>query len=292
MGKPIKAKGTLLLIFGALLALLGVVALLAVARGIVMADFLHWQRSLPELAFSWGAVCTGFVLTGFGVAGRKKARRFRKYLSLIGKRDNVPIDSLAKAMPVSFKKACDDLQDMLDSGILPCGYLDLAKGRLVLSDAGLAEDPAPKEQPKIPADETDILRQIRQINDDIDDEAMSAQIDRIQEITARILEFQKQNPDRAGELRSFLDYYLPTTLKLLRSYAQLEAQGVEGSNISASKAGIENTMEKIVAGFEARLDQLFQTEALDISSDIAVLEQMLRKDGLSQEDELKIELER
>ena len=109
---------------------------------------------------------------------------------------------------------------------------------------------------------------------------MSRKIDRIGEITGKILDYQRQNPAKAGQLRQFLNYYLPTTLKILKAYAQMDAQGVQGSNISAAKARIEGMMDKVVEGFEKQLDQLFQTDAMDITADVAVLERMLDSDGL------------
>ena len=113
---------------------------------------------------------------------------------------------------------------------------------------------------------------------------MSAKIDRIAVITGKILDYQKKNPGQDAELRSFLDYYLPTTLKILRAYAQLDAQGISGENINSAKIRIEGMMDKVVEGFEKQLDRLFQTETLDITSDVQVLEQMLKKgaglDGL------------
>ena len=77
-----------------------------------------------------------------------------------------------------------------------------------------------------------------------------------------------------------MSYYLPTTLKILRSYAQMEAQGIEGENISAAKDRIEGMMDKVVDGFEKQLDRLFQDDAMDITTDVEVLERMLDKDGL------------
>ncbi|MEG1241306.1 MAG: hypothetical protein RSD46_08180, partial [Oscillospiraceae bacterium] len=74
---------------------------------------------------------------------------------------------------------------------------------------------------------------------------------------------------------------LPTTLKILRAYAQLEAQGIEGDNITAAKDRIEGMMDRVVEGFEKQLDRLFQNAALDITSDVEVLEKMLNNDGLS-----------
>ena len=192
-------------------------------------------------------------------------------------------------MPISVHKACDDLQEMLDTGILSTGYLDMSSGRLILNDEGLREEePAP--QPEEAAEEKDtldindddaVLGEIRRVNDAIADEEMSRKIDRIGEITGKIFAYQKQNPGKAGQLRSFLGYYLPTTLKILNAYAQMEAQGIEGENIRSAKKRIEGMMDKVVEGFEKQLDKLFQNDAMDITTDVEVLERMLEKDGLS-----------
>ena len=77
-----------------------------------------------------------------------------------------------------------------------------------------------------------------------------------------------------------MNYYLPTTLKLLDSYALLEAQGIEGDNITASKKEIERTMDTLIAGFEKQLDRLFSSQAMDITADVEVLEGMMAQDGL------------
>ena len=129
-------------------------------------------------------------------------------------------------------------------------------------------------------DDDAVLGEIRRLNDDIDDPVMSQKIDRIGEITGKIFAYQKQSPNRAGQLRSFLSYYLPTTLKILRAYARMEEQGVEGENIRSAKARIEGMMDKVVEALDKQLDALFADEALDISTDITVLEQMLAQEGL------------
>ena len=97
------------------------------------------------------------------------------------------------------------------------------------------------------------------MNDAIEDPVMSEKIDRIGEITGKILDYQRKNPNKNSQLRSFLNYYLPTTLKILKAYAQMEAQGIEGENISAAKERIEGMMDKVVEGFEKQLDKLFRT---------------------------------
>ena len=82
----------------------------------------------------------------------------------------------------------------------------------------------------------------------------------------------KQNPDKLPQMRKFMDYYLPTALKLLKTYAELDAQGVEGENIRESKQRIEQVMDTLVTAFEAQLDRLFEDDALDVSTDIDVME--------------------
>lgn len=263
--------------------------LLAVGGGLTLLSDLWAVSSLldlfTDLALECGVLAAGLTMLGVGISRRKRAARYRRYLSLIGNRDDLSIDALAEAMPVSYKKACADLQDMIEAGHLPsAGRLDQRTRRLMLS-AVLEDAQAPsgvKTEPVKNKDTEDaVLREIRELNDRIDDEKMSRKIDRIGEITARILDYQRGNPESAGELRSFLDYYLPTTLKLLRAYAQMEEQGVEGKNIGEVKASVETAMDKVVDGFEKQLDKLFRTDALDITSDIQVLEQMLQKDGLA-----------
>ena len=251
-------------------------------------DALSWgglTYMLSDLATLLGFVGLGALLLGLGLSRTRKGRRCRKYLALIGRRESIPLQALAKAAGVSRHRLVDDLQDMLDDGLLPTGYLDLDRDLLVLNEEGIPVDtppqPEPEEQEQADQDDNAILLEIRQVNDAIPDPVMSAKIDRIGEITGRILDYQRQNPGKDSQLRSFLNYYLPTTLKILRSYAQLDAQGVEGENISAAKARIEGMMDKVVEGFENQLDKLFQDSAMDISSDVAVLEQMLEKDGLS-----------
>ena len=82
------------------------------------------------------------------------------------------------------------------------------------------------------------------------------------------------------QIRRFLDYYLPTTLKLLNAYDRMSGTGVSGENIDTTLAKVEGMMRTIVAAFEKQLDSLYGAEALDISTDITVLENMMAREGL------------
>lgn len=272
--------GTALTVVGTIFSLCFAVS----CFGVIAGTGLSGARAITGAFTTFGFLCASLFMTGMGLSMTRRARRQRLYLGLIGQRSSIFISDLAGAAGVPEKKAIADLQRMLSDGILPMGYIDRATGRLVLTDQGY-EPPQDwvkqAEGGKKSASSDDaILREIKAINDAIPDEEMSRKIDRIGEITGKILDYQRQNPAKAGQLRQFLNYYLPTTLKILKAYAQMDAQGVQGSNISAAKARIEGMMDKVVEGFEKQLDQLFQTEAMDITADVAVLERMLDSDGL------------
>ena len=263
-----------------------------VVLGIIFAASLGFSTLMclisnaPIGAFVLGLLTLGgLTMLGGGIKLNRRKERMLNYLAYIGTNREVNLAHMAASFGVPIKKLCKDLRYMLAKNILPTGYLDLAVGKLFLTETGYQAPSAKPEETTQPqqseADDDAILREIRQINDDIPDEVMSAKIDRIEEITRKILTYQKSHPERASQLRSFLNYYLPTTLKILRAYAQLDAQGIEGENISAAKARIEGMMDQVVAGFEKQLDKLFQDDAMDISSDVKVLENMLKKDGLS-----------
>ena len=134
-----------------------------------------------------------------------------------------------------------------------------------------------------------VLQQIRADNDLIADPEISRKIDRIETLTGKIFDYLEKHPERAGELQTFMDYYLPQTLKTLETYARLEAEGIETDSIRQAKAKISGILDKLCDGYEKQLDKLFQTDAMDITADIAVMEQMLKKDGLT-EDEFAFEI--
>ncbi|WP_297234314.1 5-bromo-4-chloroindolyl phosphate hydrolysis family protein [uncultured Flavonifractor sp.] len=284
--RPSLGKGKAMTIIGAIMAVLFGIA--TVSGLPVVSSIWGFPMSLAAMSPVIGLFAGGLALMAAGSISTRKAKRFRKYLALIGRRESVSVVQLAHAMPVSVRKACSDLQEMLDEGILPAGYLDMSSHELILSDEGLKDEPEPEkteeaqeEEPLDLRDDDAVLREIRRLNDDIDDPAMSRKIDRIGEITSKIYGYAKQNPGKEDQLRSFLNYYLPTTLKILKAYARMEDQGVEGENIRTAKARIEGMMDKVVDGFEKQLDRLFEVDTMDITADVEVLERMLEKDGLS-----------
>ena len=290
-------KGKQLALLGGGLSVVTVLAL-AVSMRNVMYWLIHGESAwfLDDLLAQLPALCVlavGLGLLVDGIRRQRRAGRFRGYLAMIGEKKSVAISALASATGRPKNKVCADLEDMLDAVLFPSGYLNYGGDRFVLG-GGLEDQPesqatapAAKAQPQpSKADrgaENAILDEIRQVNDQVANEKLSAQIDRIGVITAKILEYQKSRPEKAPQLHSFLSYYLPTTLKILRAYGQLESQQIAGENITAAMTRIEGMMDKVVEGFEKQLDQLFQGDTMDITADVDVLEQMLARDGLTGE---------
>ncbi len=127
------------------------------------------------------------------------------------------------------------------------------------------------------------IKQMRELNGRIKDKKISQQIDQLEGLSDDIFRHVTQNPGKLPQIRKFMNYYLPTTLKLLGTYADLAEQRVRGQNITATMHKIESMMDTIVVAFEKQLDSLFGTEAMDISTDITVLENMLQREGLTHE---------
>ena len=132
------------------------------------------------------------------------------------------------------------------------------------------------------------IAEMKRLDDNIADAGISADIVRLEQVSEKIFEEVKRDPKKLPKIRRFMDYYLPTTLKLLNSYDRMSATGVSGENIDTTLAKVEGMMRTIVAAFEKQLDSLYGTDALDISTDITVLETMMAREGLT-EQEMKAE---
>ena len=136
---------------------------------------------------------------------------------------------------------------------------------------------------KMIADGQLAMKEMRRLDDNIKDEVISGQIRKLEELSGKIFEVVQQKPEKLPQIRKFMDYYLPTTLKLLNAYDRMGAQGVSGGNIGATMERVENIMGTIVTAFEKKLEALFGAEALDISTDITVLENMMAREGLAED---------
>ncbi len=125
------------------------------------------------------------------------------------------------------------------------------------------------------------LDALHTLNARIPDEALSRSIDRMETAGRAILKEVAESPEKAREIRKFAAYYLPTAVKVLTQYAELEAAGAAGENAQALEREVKANGEIIARAFEAQLDALFAGDVLDVSSDLDVLNAMARGDGLA-----------
>ncbi len=122
----------------------------------------------------------------------------------------------------------------------------------------------------------------------IENPAVRAKADSLGGTCQRIFDYVRQNPKSADDLRKFMNYYLPTLQKLLTTYEVMEEQGVEGENITASKARITQMLDTMDQAFEKQLDALFGEAALDIDTDITVMEGMMAQEGLTDKGKMEM----
>ena len=127
------------------------------------------------------------------------------------------------------------------------------------------------------------LRDISAVATKIENPEVRAKADKLGGTCQRIFDYVRQNPRSADDLRKFMNYYLPTLEKLVKTYELMEEQGVEGENITASKERISQMLDTMDLAFEKQLDALFGDTALDIDTDITVMEGMLAGEGLTDE---------
>ena len=239
----------------------------------------------------------------------KKFQRTARYAALIGDKDSISLMKLASATSQKIGRVKRDLQRMIDEGCfgnlayidqgnlcfmrtpdaVPDGVMQEMDNRRssmssVASDLGATET----ENDNGLSDYGAILKKIRFLDDEIQDEAVSSKIRRIESVTRNIFTYVEVHPEKKPQIRMFMNYYLPTTLKLLESYKCIEQMGVAGKNMQETKQNIEKIMDMLVVGFDQQMDQLFKDESLDITSDIEVLETLMNRDGLTMRSDFTV----
>ena len=279
-------------------------AFLMAGASVLMDSVLPGLMVLPL-----GAAVLGF-LGGIGLilsgnARLNMIRRFKAYRKELGDRTQCSLEKLAAGVGKSVNFVRREVTRMIDSGLFLQGHLDQEKTLLITShetyrnfeasrlefekrqrEAAQAKLEAEKNPGNVQLQEVldrgeAFVAQIRKCNDDIPGEEISAKIDRMEDIVRRIFQRARTNPEVLPDLKKLMDYYLPMTVKLLTAYADMDAQPIQGQNIQASKREIEETLDTLNMAFENLLDDLFRDTALDVSSDITVLQTLLAQEGLT-----------
>ena len=278
-----KTLTTLCTIFGGIFLLVGIGNLVDVA------DLWAYYQDFGELFTGLAQVVGGGAALFTGLRMDRARKLEHKLDKIVGNRDNIPLDELFAAAGIDAAKGRAAVEQAIDHGYFGAdAYIDYRTNVLVVRGAApqppeaAAPEPAPQQDPQ--DQYASLQQQLRQANDAISDPVMTAKISRLEELSARIFALAKKDPDKKAQLQKFMDYYLPTALKLLNTYAQLSAQDIQGENITDAKQSIERSMDLLITAFENQLDKLFQSDALDVSADVAALEGMLNLDGLTGPD--------
>lgn len=253
-------------------------------------------------------VSAAFMVKGIMLSGR--VRRYRSYTKVIGQRAYCQVRELVAAVGKSNKVVVRDLQKLIEGRAFLNGHLDAQNTCLMLDDATYRQYLETQEayrQRKLEEQQRQqrnrnifssdgldnpelvkaieegnrYIEAIRKANDAIPGEEISEKLYRLETLIQKIFEVLKQKPDQLSKLRRFMQYYMPTTLKLVQTYQELDVQPVAGENIQQSKAEIEQTLDTINFAYEKLLDSFFEDAAMDIRSDISVLETMLAQEGLT-----------
>lgn len=282
----------------------GIFTLAGVISFIALSAAVSHMFLVPLIIFGVLAA-GGFYL---GTRGTKKIRllnRYRSYVRQIDHRLSIPIQQLADRAHKSVAFVAKDLQNMINQRLFYEAHVDTQDNYFLLSDQAYEDYRSARleyyEQKKIIEKEQEkhkvsdecqklidegqsYIRHIRECNDDIPGEEISRKLDKMEQLVQRIFDEVRIHPEVAPDLQKMMDYYLPTTSKLLDAYRELDKQPVAGDNIRSTKAEIEQTVDTLNVAFEKLLDSLFVDRAWDISSDISVLNTMLAQEGLKEDD--------
>ena len=296
---------------------LGITSLVTLGRFFALftgdTTFAGW---IVNLVFLFGF----YSMVRLGVGQKKRLKRAERYLQLCDYRVYGQIEHLAKGTGKSRNYVIKDIQKMLALGIFPEGHLDEQKtcfmlndvvykqyleaennrrlreleSRKALEDSKAPEPAAQQPEPEVSraqeselhsmVDEgTEYIRKLRDLNDRIPGEVISAKLFCLENLLRDIFESVKQHPEQMDRMHKLMSYYLPTTLKLVESYERFDKVSAPGPDIIKAKAEIENTLDTINQAFRELLNNLFQDSVFDVTTDAQVLKTMLAKEGLTRE---------
>ena len=283
-----KAVSVILLLISIALFILGINTIAGASRDIWINNLNRWSDLYLGVFYLIG----GFISFFTRNIGVRRLARYKRYYVFVSERSIVTLNEISRSTGVSSRIVKHDIQNMIDEGYLNRGaYIDSELGCLVLSAGAAddlrraAEDAGEMAQPTNTYGSEnqfmETISEIREIRGTIVDASISDKTIQIEELTAKIFRIVEENPEKLPQIRRFSDYYLPTTMKLLRSYVTLEKQDISGENITTTKESIKRILDTLVQGYEQQLDQLFKTDAIDIAADINVLENLMQQDGLT-----------
>lgn len=256
------------------------------------------------------------ILSARGSALRKRLQRFRRYTDMFHGQPYYSINDLASALGLKRGAVLKELRKMISIGMFPEGRIDEQETCIMLNKESYKQYQELKNNVKMQEldntkreNTTNInkttsnhintmdeevrkaiesgrlcIQQIRAANDAIPGEEISKKLDRLEEVMSKIFHYIEEHPSQLIDIQKFMDYYMPTTLKLVNAYKEFDKLSVQGDNITTAKKEIEETLNTINYAFENLFDSLYEDVTMDVSSDISVLETLLAQEGLTQKD--------
>ena len=311
MEKKGSVSGTLCTVFGGIglgfsgLGLLVQLLLAAFSAASLSAAILPGVLSLVFLE-----------MISYGNGQRRRLQRAEKYLELCGTKMYGVITEMARYTGKSVRYVKKDLRKMLKAGMFPDGHLDdketcfmlndviyhqyletekayleqknLEEQAKQMPDTGTAQDAAQTEREQelhsMVAEGMECIRHLRDLNDRIEEEAISEKLYRLENLLKEIFDRVQEHPEQMHRMHKLMDYYLPTTLKLVEQYAEFDEVSSPGEDILDAKKEIGKTLDMINQAFVTLLNNLFQDAAFDAAADAQVLQTMLAKEGLTESD--------
>ena len=243
------------------------------------------------------------MVANYGKKGREVVEHYKLYRKILSVNGYANIADIAKVTDIPEDKVRKELKSMTRAGMFKQGHFDDRETCFIASDEMYqlyrrAEDNSKRlreeaekerrEQGYVSAELKEVLdkgsgyvKLIREVNDDIPGREVSDKLEKMEKIVTKIFETVRENPEQADKLSMFMDYYLPTTAKLIIAYRDMDRKEVQGENIMSAKQEIENTLDMINEAFEKLFDSMFKEQSLDVQTDIDVMRTMMKQQGLA-----------
>lgn len=303
---PGKAGPIVMMIIGYLIAFIFGITGMGLALMMIPAS-AYEPAAIPIFGASAGFMVPFFAGgMALGIAGSKKLgmrRRFMKYIAVLQGGSYCQIKQLASRVGKKERFVVKELKKMIEKGYFPEGHIDdhqtcfigdnatysqyiAARDSAAQTEAREAAQAAytPDEIQNVIDEGRAYIRTIREANDAIYDPVISEKLYRMEIIVQKIFEYVRSNPDQVGQLRKFMNYYMPTTEKLVKAYQKMDGETVLGQNMTRAKEEIAQTLDTINEAYEKLYDSMHIDIAMDVSSDISVLKTMFAQEGLSKDE--------
>lgn len=285
-------------------------------------SFINMRKAIPFWII-FGILSGGsFFLFRKGSSDRKRLNRMKRYLALFADKMYINLSELAQHTGKSTDYILKDIRKMLALGFFPEGHLDKQETCLMLDDATYREylrlekerktyelecntqnvqsavsssgtansstnaqsDDTNTELMTMISEGQEYIRKLHELNDLIPGEVISEKMYRMEGLLKEIFQRLEEDPTQMSQMHKLMNYYLPTTIKLLQSYSEFDDISAPGTDVINAKAEIEKTVDIINEAFTELLNKLFQATVFDVTTDAQVLQTMLAKEGLTKTD--------